>query len=345
MRPSRIRPVVPLDQRQQDMAARGPSTALPDARHTARSAGGVTPSMPRVARASPEAVAASSHLSAACSRRPGLAWKTRWCGLAFSACRIRAIPSASAPVCPSIGPEVRSACALAVPVRRCGRRWFGFLRCRHLPVVRRIRLVDRPPDKQEFGSALKRQFALPVGQGVFAGAGAAALLLGAGAQLLFLAQPGRQPPQIVGGAAFRRGRQGAQRLAEIAQRRKAAPAAAESRPHRVECRHPAVGRPPRHRPHVGLQQVGVGQLQREAVGQLLQPDQHILDADRRGQRADGLFHPVGERTDLLRCQILRFEPQIRGVKPGQRGEAARLQGFRGCGRRHRTQGRHAGGCS
>ncbi|WP_377810381.1 hypothetical protein ABNQ38_32280 [Azospirillum sp. A29] len=205
-------------------------------------------------------------------------------------------------------------------------------------------LVDRPPDKQEFGCALKRQFALPVRQGGFTGAGAAALLFGAGAQLLFLAQPGRQPPQIVGGAAFHRRRQGAQRFAEVAQRRKAAPAAAESRPHRVEGRHPAVGRPLRHRPHVGLQQIGVGQFQREAVGQLLQPDQHILDADRRGQRADGLLDPVGERPDLVGRQILGFEPQIRGIKPGQRDEAARLRGFRGCGRRHRTQGRHAGHC-
>lgn len=203
-------------------------------------------------------------------------------------------------------------------------------------------LVDRRPDKREFGSAPKRQFALPVRQGGFTGAGAAALFLGAGAQLLFLAQPGRQPPQIVGGAAFRRGRQGAQRLAEVAQRRKAAPAAAESRPHRLEGCHPAVGRPLRHRPHIGLQQVGVGQLQREAVGQLLQPDQHILDADRRGQRSDGLLDPVGQRADLVGRQILRFEPQIRGIKPGQRGEAVGLRGCRGCGRRHRAQGRHAG---
>ena len=74
-------------------------------------------------------------------------------------------------------------------------------------------LVARPPDKQEFGRALKRQFALSAGQGGLAGAGAAALLLGAGAQLLFLAQPARQPPQIVGGAALHRRRQGAQRLA------------------------------------------------------------------------------------------------------------------------------------
>jgi len=209
-------------------------------------------------------------------------------------------------------------------------------------------LVARPPDKREFGQGLgcapERQFALPVGECRLAGAGTAALLLGAGAQLLFLAQPGRQPPQIVGGAAFHRGRQGAQRLAEVAQRRKAAPAAAEGRPHRLEGRHPAVGRPRRHRPHVGLQQVGVGQLQREAVGQLLQPDQHILDADRRGQRADGPLHPVGERADLVGRQILRFEPQVSGIKPGQRGEAAGLRGCRGCGRRHRAQGRHAGSC-
>lgn len=198
-------------------------------------------------------------------------------------------------------------------------------------------LVGRSPDKQQFKRQFGQQPALPFGQGRFPGPRAAALVLGAGAQPLFLAQPGGQPPQIVGDAAFHRRRQGAQRLAEVAQRRKAAPAAAKSRPHRLEGSHPAVGRPCRHRPHVGLQQIGVRQFQREAVGQLLQPDQHILDADRRRQRADRLLHPLGQRADLVGRQVLRLEPQIRDLKPGQRGEGAGQRGFHGCGRRHRVR--------
>ncbi|AWB07261.1 hypothetical protein A6A40_19615 (plasmid) [Azospirillum humicireducens] len=116
--------------------------------------------------------------------------------------------------------------------------------------------------------------------------------------MLFLAQARGQTPQIVGGTALRSRRQGGERVAEVAQGRKAAPATAEARPDRIEGGHPAVGRPLRHRPHVGLQQLGIRQFQREAVGQLLQPDQHILDADRGRQGADGLLHPLGQRTDL-----------------------------------------------
>ncbi|WP_310116110.1 hypothetical protein [Azospirillum sp. BE72] len=167
-----------------------------------------------------------------------------------------------------------------------------------------------------------RQFALPLGQCRFAGTGTAALLLGAGAQLLFLAQARGQTPQIVGGPALPHRRQGGQSVAEVAQGREAAPSAAEIRPDRLEGRHPAVRRPIGHRPHVGLQQFGVRQFQREAVGQLFQPDQHILDADRRRQRADGLLHPVGQRPDLVGRHILRLEPQVGDLKTGQRGEGA-----------------------
>ncbi|WP_455174555.1 hypothetical protein [Azospirillum largimobile] len=114
-----------------------------------------------------------------------------------------------------------------------------------------------------------RQFPLPLSHGRFAGTGTAALLLGAGTQLLFLPQTRGQTPQIVGGPALRHRRQGGESVAEVTQRRKAAPAAAEIRPDGIEGRHPAVGRPIGHRPHICLQQVGVRQFQREAVGQLL----------------------------------------------------------------------------
>ncbi|KAA0573278.1 hypothetical protein FZ983_30115 [Azospirillum sp. B21] len=117
--------------------------------------------------------------------------------------------------------------------------------------------------------------------------------------MLFLPQARGQTPQIVGGPALPHRRQGSQSVAEIAQGREAAPSAAEIRPDGVEGRHPAVGRPIGHRPHVGLQQLGVRQFQREAVGQLFQPDQHILDAYRRRQSTNGLLHPLGQRPDLV----------------------------------------------
>ena len=212
----------------------------------------------------------------------------------------------------------------------------GLLRAPAIVTGGRIRALPR---RRPIRQPAARQFPLPLGQGRFAGTDTAALLLGAGAQALLLAQARGQTPQILGRTALRHRRQAGQRVAEVAQGREAAPAAAEIRPDRIEGRHPAVRRPIGHRPHIRLQQFGVRQFQSEAVGQLFQPDQHILDTDRRRQRPDRLLHPVGEGADLGGRQILRLEPQVGDLKTGQRGEGAGQRGFRGCGRRHWTRHR------
>lgn len=181
-----------------------------------------------------------------------------------------------------------------------------------------------------------RQPALPLGQVRLAGAGTAALLLGADPQLLLLPQPGGKPPQVVHRTRVGGRRHRAQGFAEIPQCGEAAPAAAETAPHRIEGRHPAVGRPLRHGADIGLQQVGVRKLQCEPVRQLFEADQNILHPDRHADAADCLLDPLGEDTDLIRLEILGLEAEIGGIKPGQRGEGGALQGFRGCGRRQRA---------